>query len=57
LIYFFRSLNVKRLNILHWKCTTADKFSFTFSSNGFQPTVLTVALLVQCCVCLSVVCL
>jgi len=25
----------ERLNILHWKCTTADKFSSAFSSNGF----------------------
>jgi len=26
---------LNRLNILHWKCTTADKFSSAFSSNGF----------------------
>jgi len=24
-----------RLNILHWKCTTADKFSYAFSSKWF----------------------
>jgi len=26
MIKLFCSLNVNRLNILHWKCTTADKF-------------------------------
>jgi len=35
MIKLFCSLNVNRLNILHWKCTTADKFSSAFSSNGF----------------------
>jgi len=24
------------LNILHWKCTTADKFPSAFSPNGFS---------------------
>jgi len=35
MIKLFCSLNVNRLNILHWQCTTADKFSSAFSSNGF----------------------
>jgi len=35
MIELFCSLNVNRLNILHWKCTTDDKFSSAFASNGF----------------------
>ena len=35
MIKLFCGLNVKKLNILHWKSTIADKFSSHFCQNGF----------------------